>query len=340
MKAFGIYEAGDHTKITELTNYPKPELDASTSKCLLVKVKGVSLNPVDYKVRKNSDPPGPQGKILGWDAAGTVEQVGADVKGYKVGDEVYYAGDVTKPGSDAEFQLVDERIVGKKPKSVGFAEAAGFPLVSLTAWELLFDSLKVKEGEGSGDAILIVGAAGGVGSMLTQLAKKLTKLTVIATASRPDTIEWVKKMGADHVITHREPLPPQIKELGITPKYVACLNGSDSHFGGVVELIKPRGHIAMIDDPKELDLIKFKPFKSKALTFSAELMFTRSLFDTEDIEEQKVILNRVSEMLDAGTIQSIVTENLGSLDAETLKNAHENQEKGKSIGKNVLSVDF
>lgn len=266
--------------------------------------------------------------------------MGPEVKSYKVGDEVFYAGEFTKPGTNAEYQCVDERIVGKKPAKLGFAEAAGFPLTSITAWEVLFDCLGVKEGEGSGQSLLVVGAAGGVGSILIQLAKKLTKLTVIATASRPDTIEWVKKMGADHVINHRNPLPAQIKELGLEPKYVAGLNGTEGHLGAIIELIKCRGHIAVIDDPESLDLVKYPNFKLKALTFSWEFMFARSMFQAEDIDAQQKLLTRVSEMIDSGDIASIVTGNHGSLSLETLKKAHAAQASGKSIGKSVLSVDL
>lgn len=269
-----------------------------------------------------------------------MEEVGAEVTSYQVGDEVYYAGEFTKPGTDAEYQCVDERIVGKKPTKLGFAESAGFPLTTITAWEVLFDSLGAKEGEGSGQSLLILGAAGGVGSILIQLAKKLTKLTVIATASRPDTIEWVKKMGADHVINHRNPLPPQMKDLGLEPKYVAGLNGTDGHMEGIIDLIKCRGHIAIIDDPEAIDLAKFPTFKLKALTFSWEFMFARSMFHAEDMDYQRELLSRVSEMIDSGAITTIVTGNLGSLSLDSLKKAHEAQASGKSIGKSVLSVDF
>ena len=293
------------------------------------------------KVREWFDAPdGNPHRILGWDAAGIVEEVGAEVTTYKVGDEVFYAGEFTKPGTDAEYQCVDERIVGRKPAKLGFAEAAGFPLTTITAWEVLFDSLGVKEGEGSGQSLLILGAAGGVGSILIQLAKKLTKLIVIATASRPDTNEWVKKMGADHVINHHNPLPAQIKELGLEPKYVAGLNGTDGHMGGIIELIKCRGHVAIIDDPEALDLAKYPTFKLKALTFTWEFMFARSMFQAEDMDAQQKLLSRVSGMIDSGDITSIVTGNLGPLSLDTLKKAHEAQASGKVIGKSVLSVDF
>ncbi|MDV7341048.1 zinc-binding alcohol dehydrogenase family protein [Terasakiella sp. A23] len=299
---------------------------------LLVEVHGVSVNPVDTKVRVRAEPDGGP-KVLGYDAAGIVTQVGSDVTKFKVGDEVFYAGDITRPGTNSALHVVDERIVGKKPTSLGFAEAAGMPLTSITAWELLFDQLRVTEGGGEGESILVIGAAGGVGSILVQLAKKLTKLTVIATASRQDTIDWVNKMGADHVINHREPIAAQVKDLGLEPKYVAALTGTDGHFDQIIELIKPRGSIAFIDDPETLDI---KAGKQKALTFSWEFMFTRSMFQTDDIAEQQNLLTRVSEMLDDGTLIFTVTNNLGKISAATITNAHKIQESGTVIGKNVL----
>jgi NADPH:quinone reductase len=318
----------DINSLVEITlPTPKPEpLD------LLVEVKGISVNPVDVKVRANM-PPDDGAKVLGFDAAGVVRQVGSSVSKFKVGDEVFYAGDITRAGTNAEFHIVDERIVGKKPKSLGFADAAGFPLTSITAWEILFNSFAIKEGEGKGESLLIIGGAGGVGSILIQLAKKLTKLKVIATASRPQTIEWAQKMGADHVINHHESIVDQAKDLGLAPRYVASLTGTDGHFSAIVELIKPRGHIALIDDPQTLDI---KSGKLKALTFSWEFMFTRSMFQTEDIEKQHELLNRVSELIDDGSLISTVTNNLGIISAETLKNAHSLQESGSVIGKNVL----
>lgn len=335
MKAIGYKKAGPITESESLIefNANTPELNPND---LLVEVKGISLNPVDVKVRAMPQfgPEEGQTKIIGYDAAGIVKNVGSDVNKFKVGDEVFYAGDILRPGTNSELHVVDERIVGKKPKSLDFAEAAAFPLTSITAWEILFDSLALKEGDGNGESILIIGAAGGVGSILIQLAKKLTNLTVIATASRPDTIEWVKKMGADHVITHRESLVEQVKELNLEPRYVASLNGTEEHFSGIVELIKPRGHIALIDDPQSLDI---NSIKMKSLSFSWEFMFARSMFQTEDIEKQHELLNKVSELIDEGTLISTATSNLGNLTVETLMEAHVQQESGRVIGKNVLS---
>jgi zinc-binding alcohol dehydrogenase family protein len=204
-------------------------------------------------------------RILGFDAAGIVKEVGSETTRFRPGDEVLYAGDITRPGTNAAFHIVDERIVGRKPSSLGFAEAAGMPLTTITAWEILFDSFGLKEGEGAGEALLVIGGAGGVGSILIQLAKKLTGLNVIATASRSDTRAWVEKMGADHIVNHRKPLDEEMKALGISPRYVASLTHTDKHFASIIELIKPRGHIALIDDPKALDVV---PLKSKALSLS------------------------------------------------------------------------
>lgn len=270
---------------------------------------------------------------MGFDAAGTVAAIGSEVTGYAVGDEVFYAGDVTRPGSNAEYQLVDERITGRKPASLDFVEAAGLPLTSITAWEMLFDSFRLTEGGGAGQSLLVVGGAGGVGSILIQLAKKLTDLTVIATASRTETEDWVRKMGADHVVDHRGDLAAQIAKLGLAPAYVAALTATDQHWPAIIELIAPRGHIALIDDPKALDIA---PAKFKALSISWEFMFTRSMFATPDIAVQQDLLNRVSGMLDAGELISTVTERGSALTVDTLTAAHLLQESGRMIGKQVL----
>lgn len=331
MKAIGYNQAGIITAPDALIEFETatPKLDPCD---LLVEVRGISVNPVDVKVRANMTPNNGT-KIIGYDAAGIVQEVGSHVKKFKVGDEVYYAGDITRPGTNSELHAVDERIVGRKPKSLGFAEAAGLPLTSITAWELLFDSFGIKENEAKDDSLLIIGGAGGVGSILIQLAKKLTGLTVIATASRPETIEWVKKMGSDHVINHYGSLVEQIKALGIEPRYVASLTGTNGHFPAIIDLIKPRGHIALIDDPKSLDIMTGK---TKALTFSWEFMFARPMYQTKDIAKQHELLNRISELIDDGTLVCTVTKNYGKISVEMLKAAHEQQESGKVIGKNVL----
>jgi len=331
MKAIGYNQAGPISAEESFIEI-ETEIPEVGPQDLLVEVRGISLNPVDVKVRSKVEPKKGT-KVIGYDAAGIVREVGSNVSKFKVGDEVFYAGDITRAGTNSELHAVDERIVGKKPQSLDFTESAALPLTSITAWELLFDSFALKEGDGKGKILLIIGGAGGVGSILIQLARKLTGLTVIATASRPETVEWVQKMGADHVINHRESLVDQINNLGLEPHYVASLNGTAEHFPGIIELIKPRGHIAIIDDPGSAEI---GSFKFKALSFSWEFMFTRSMFQTEDMEKQHELLNRVSELIDDGTLISTVTAKLGKLSVETLKEAHVQQESGRVIGKNVI----
>lgn len=331
MKAIGYKNAGPISAKNALieveTDMPQPGPND-----LLVEVHGVSVNPVDVKVRANAQPDGAL-RVLGFDAAGIVKEVGPETTRFRPGDEVFYAGDITRPGSNAAFQAVDERIVGRKPSSLDFTEAAGMPLTTITAWEILFDSFGLKEGEGTGDALLVIGGAGGVGSILIQLAKKLTGLEVVATASRPDTRAWVEKMGADHIVNHRKPLDEEMKALGVSPRYVASLTNTDQHFASISELVKPRGHIALIDDPKALDIV---PLKSKALSVSWEFMFTRAMYRTEDMDAQHLLLNRVADLLDSGALTPTVNERFGAMSVANLRRAHELQESGAAIGKSVL----
>lgn len=328
MKAFGYERAGSADVLTAIDT-ARPAIGPRD---LLVAVKGVSVNPVDVKLRAAAAPEG-GARILGFDAAGIVVETGAEVTAFKPGDEVFYAGDVTRPGTNAELHAVDERIVGRKPASLDFTEAAGLPLTSITAWEILFDSFRLAEGGGAGDSLLVVGGAGGVGSILIQLARKLTGLTVIATASRPETRDWVTRMGAHHVIDHREPMAEQVAELGLAPRYVAALTATDTHYPDILKLIAPRGQIALIDDPARLDIAPAKP---KAITISWEFMFTRPMFATADMHVQRDLLNRVSALVDDGTLVSTVTEQAGKLGPETLRAAHVRQESGRVIGKQVL----
>ncbi|WP_339641278.1 zinc-binding alcohol dehydrogenase family protein [Jannaschia helgolandensis] len=331
MKAIGYKYAGpvDGNGALQMIDMQSPKIGPHD---LLVAVKGISVNPVDVKLRAARAPEDVSG-VLGFDAAGTVVEVGSEVSRYAVGDDVFYAGDVTRAGTNSELHAVDERIVGKKPAKLDFVESAGLPLTSITAWEMLFDSFRLSENAGEGQSLLVIGGAGGVGSILIQLAKTLTKLTVIATASRSETETWVRKMGADHVIDHRGDMVAQLKALDLTPTYVAALTATDQHWPAIVELIAPRGHIALIDDPGNLDI---GPAKPKALTISWEFMFTRSMFETVDITVQRDLLNRVSDMIDAGTLQSTVTERADALTVETLTQAHKLQESGRVIGKQVL----
>jgi zinc-binding alcohol dehydrogenase family protein len=331
MKAIGYTDAGPISAENALIEFDA-DVPQPGPNDLLVEVRGISVNPVDVKVRANMQPEGAP-RILGFDAAGVVKEVGSETTRFRPGDEVFYAGDITRPGTNAAFHVVDERIVGRKPSSLGFAEAAGMPLTTITAWEILFDSFGLEEGEGAGEALLVVGGAGGVGSILIQLAKKLTGLTVIATASRSDTRAWVEKMGADHAVNHRKPLDEEMKALGISPRYVASLTHTDQHFASIVDLIKPRGHIALIDDPKVLDVL---PLKRKALSVSWEFMFTRSMFQTEDMDAQHLLLNSVANLLDSGTLISTANRHGGTLSAANLRSAHELQESGTAIGKTVL----
>jgi zinc-binding alcohol dehydrogenase family protein len=303
---------------------------------LLVEVHAVSVNPVDTKVRKSAKPEAGQWKVLGWDATGIVKAVGPDVTLFKPGDRVWYAGSIARAGSNSELQLVDERIVGRMPASLDFAAAAALPLTGLTAWEMLFDRLQVPTGEeGKGKTLLVIGAAGGVGSILVQLARQLTSVTIIGTASRPETREWVRELGAHHVIDHSKPLAEQITAAGLpAPDYVTSLTHSDLHFDQVVEAIAPQGKYALIDDPTTpIDIMKFK---RKAVSLHWELMFTRSLFNTPDMIEQHHILNRLAGLVDAGTIRTTANENFGRINAENLRRAHALIESNKARGKIVL----
>lgn len=300
---------------------------------LLVRVHAVSVNPVDTKVRLNRAPAAGAPVVLGWDAAGEVISAGSAVTQFKPGDRVFYAGDLNRPGSNAELQLVDARIVGRMPASLDFARAAALPLTSITAWELLFDRLGVTDQtEGR---LLVVGAAGGVGSILTQLARQLTKLEVIGTASRPGTQAWVRERGAHHVIDHRQPLTAGLERLGIDAvTHVASLTQTEAHFTELIAALAPQGKLALIDDPKgPLDA---RPLKAKSLSLHWELMFTRSMFSTADMAAQGALLNRVAALVDEGRIRTTLGENFGRIDAANLRRAHALIETGTAQGKVVL----
>ena len=302
---------------------------------LLVAVKAVSVNPVDTKIRKRVVPDAGEWKVLGWDCAGTVVAAGPEVTGFKPGDDVYYAGAIGRSGSNAEFHLVDERIVGRKPSSIGFAEAAAIPLTAVTAWETLFDRLDVRRPvPGVTPAILIIGGAGGVGSIAIQLARRLTDLVVIATASRPETVEWVQALGAHHVIDHSKPLAAAIAELGLgAPPFVFSTTNTDKHIAEIAELIAPQGRFALIDDPGVVDIAAFK---TKSVSVHWELMYTRTIFQTADMAEQGRLLTEVAGLVDDGTLRTTLTETLGPINAANLKRAHTLLESGRTIGKVVL----
>ncbi|MCR9088785.1 MAG: zinc-binding alcohol dehydrogenase family protein [Rhodobacteraceae bacterium] len=302
---------------------------------LLVRVRAVSVNPVDTKVRRSRAPQGGDPVILGWDAVGEVVEVGDDVETHKIGDTVWYAGAIDRPGTNAEFHLVDERIVGRKPASVSDGAAAALPLTSLTAHEMLFERLRVTDPvPGAAPAVLIIGGAGGVGSIAIQLLRAKTDLTVIATASRKETMSWVRELGAHHVIDHSRPLPDQVDALGLgQPGSVFSTTHTGSYIGQVAELIAPQGRFGLIDDPETLDV---SAFKTKAVSIHWEMMFTRSLFQTPDMGRQGTILNEVAGLLDAGKIRSTATESLGVINAANLRQAHETLESGTARGKLVL----
>ncbi len=303
---------------------------------LRVAVRAVSVNPVDTKVRKPKAQIESTPRVLGWDAAGVVDAVGAEVRGFAIGDEVYYAGSVTRAGSNAEFQLVDARIVAKKPSSMTFAEAAALPLTSLTAWEALFERLHIDDsGIDAGQSLLIVNGAGGVGSIAIQLAKRVAGLTVITTASRPETIDWCRAHGADVVIDHHGDLVAQLKAAGFEHvDYIFCCNDTDQHFPALAAAIRPQGTICSIVEnarPLPVELLK-----NKSAAFVWEFMFTRAMFGTPDMAEQGAILARVAELVDAGVLKSTLTETLSPINAANLRRAHAQLERGKTIGKLVL----
>lgn len=311
---------------------PRP---VATGRDLLVEVRAVSVNPVDTKVRRRAAAEAGEWKVLGWDAAGVVVEAGPEASFFKPGDAVFYAGALGRQGTNAEFHLVDERIVGKKPATLDWAEAAALPLTSLTAWETLFDRLQVAQPVvGVAPMLLIIGGAGGVGSIAVQLARKLTDLTVIATASRAETQQWVRDLGAHHVVDHSKPLAEQVKALGLgEPAFVFSTTNTDQHLGAIAELIAPQGRFALIDDPATLDI---SGFKRKSVSVHWELMFTRSMFETADMEAQHAILNEVSRLVDAGEIRTTLTETYGPINAANLRRAHSLLESGRARGKIVL----
>jgi NADPH:quinone reductase len=310
------------------------ERPEATGRDLLVAIKAVSVNPVDVKLRVRVDPAG-AAKVLGFDAAGIVVEVGPEATLFKPGDEVFYAGSISRPGTNAEFHLVDERIVGRKPRTVSFAEAAALPLTAITAWELLFDRLGVAVGPGEDHrSVLIIGGAGGVGSIAIQLARRLTDLTIIATASRPETAAWCRDLGAHHVIDHSKPLEPQLVAIGMpSVDIVLGLTGTDQHLAEIAQVVAPQGRFGLIDDPKALDATLFK---RKSVSVHWEFMFTRAVFETPDMIEQHRLLNEVARMVDDGVLRSTLAEIVGPIDAVTLKRAHASVESGRSRGKLVL----
>lgn len=333
MKAVAYQKAGPITSPEALVEV-ELETPVAEGHDLLVRVQAVSVNPVDTKIRKNVSADNNQWKTLGWDAVGVVEAIGDKVSQFKVGDVVWYAGALNRQGSNSELQLVDERIVGHKPKTLEPREAAALPLTAITAWEMLFDRLQVPKVAPENTSILVIGGAGGVGSITIQLLKQLTNLTIITTASRAETKEWVKQLGADYVLDHSQPLTTQIKQLGLNaPLYVFSTTQTDQHLSDIVELIAPQGHFGLIDDPAQLDI---KPFKSKSVSVHWEFMFTRSMYQTQDMVKQSELLNEVSELVDAGKIKTTLSQVLSPINAQNLKLAHQQIESGTTKGKIVL----
>lgn len=305
-----------------------------TGRDLLVEVKAVSVNPVDTKVRAPKETVEKSPRVLGWDASGIVVEVGPDATLFKAGDEVWYAGDITRPGSNQQFHLVDERIVGRKPASITHGEAAALPLTAITAWEAFFDRLHIEpDGSAEGQSILIIGGAGGVGSIAIQLAR-WAGLTVIATASRPETISWVRALGAHHVVNHREDLVAQVRAGGFDHvDHIAIFNDM-RHWNAAVELIRPQGGIVSIDDTNLP--MPMAGMKTKAASLHWEFMFARAMHETPDMIEQHRLLSRVAELVDAGVVRTTVTETLSPINAENLRRAHQMVESGAMIGKVVL----
>lgn len=334
MKAIAYYASLPINDPQSLQDIELPEPVAGP-RDLLVEVKAISVNPVDTKIRQNVQPEAGTAKVLGWDVAGVVKAVGSEASLFKVGDKVFYAGSIARAGGNSELHVVDERIVGHMPKSLGFAEAAALPLTAVTAWELLFERLQIREGQAdAGQSLLIVGAAGGVGSILTQLASRLTGLKVIGTASRAETQDWVHELGASLVIDHSRPLSEELKKAGqASVTHVASLTQTDAHLDQLVEALAPQGRLGLIDDPKSLDVTKLK---RKSLSLHWEFMYTRSLFETADMQEQHKLLNRVAELIDAGILKTTLGEHFGTINAANLRRAHALLESGKAKGKIVL----
>ena len=335
MKAIGFYQGGGIDRDDALLDIDVPD-PAIGDRDLLVRVQAVSVNPVDTKVRGGAKPKEGRPMILGFDAAGIVEAVGPGVTLFAPGDEVFYAGTIKRQGTNAELHAVDERIVGRKPHSLSWAEAAAMPLTALTAWELLFDRLRVpRSSDASAKSILIINGAGGVGSMLTQLARQLTGLQVIATASRPETIAWVEGLGAHHVIDHHKPLDEELARIGAgTVNYVASLASSDRNLPLFPKIIAPQGSLALIDDVKSLDIVGLR---QKSISVAWEGVFTRSIYETEDMIEQHHSLNEISRLVDAGVLRTTLSSEAGPIDAAHMKAVHRLVEGGKTIGKIVLA---
>jgi zinc-binding alcohol dehydrogenase family protein len=332
MRAIGYRKPSPELDHLEAFDIPRPKPEGRD---LLVEVRAVSVNPVDYKVASGTAPEPGAIKVVGYDAAGIVAEAGSEARLFKPGDEVFYAGSIGRQGTDMEFHLVDERIVGRKPRTLDFAAAAALPLTSITAWEAMFDRLDVaKPVPGAARAILILGGAGGVGSIAIQLARQLTDLTIVATASRPETVQWAKDMGAHHVLDHKKPLTPQIAALGMgSPAFIFATSPIGGLIADLAELIAPQGRVALING----EAADLSVFRSKSVSIHYELMFTRPLLQTADIEAQHRLLNEVADLVDSGRVHSTMRENYGRIDPANLMRAMAFLKSGRAIGKIVLA---
>lgn len=335
MKAIGFKKSLPIDEAESFIEFEK-EMPQPTGHDILVKIEAISVNPVDYKIRQSAakDKVLDEPKIIGWDAIGTVTSVGEQASIFKAGDKVFYAGDITKPGTNQEYQLVDERIVGFAPKKTSIEAAAAMPLTSLTAYEILFDRLRLSREKDAGKSVLIIGGAGGVGSVAIQLAKHVLGLNVIATASRPNTIQWCKNLGADFVVNHKD-LIQEVKNAGFeTVDFILDFVDVNQYWDAFVQLIKPQGKIGSISDPTEA--VNLRQIKGKSVSFHWELMFTRSMFQTEDMIRQHEILNEIARLLDEGSLQSTLNTTIAGFSPDNLKEAHRLLETNKTIGKVVI----
>lgn len=333
MKAVAYTHCHPITHEDALIDLILPEPGQPHGHDLLIEVRAVAVNPVDTKIRRAADPAG-EPRILGFDAAGVVIARGPEAKMFWVGQEVFYAGSIARPGSNAEQQLVDERIVGIKPRFLSFAQAAALPLTAITAWEALFDRLGIIRGKAAdGAAILIIGGAGGVGSIAIQLARRLTGLKVITTASRPETKAWCEHLGAHFVLNHAVPLAPQVKAIGLPVPYVFSTTHTEKHWPDIVEIVAPQGRVCLIDD---LGAASVQALKSKSASLHWEYMFARPVHGTADMIAQHRLLDEVSHMIDEGVLKTTLGEHFGKIDAANMIRAHALQESGTAKGKIVL----
>jgi len=335
MKAVGLTRYLPITDPESLLDVELPD-PVAAGRDLLVEVRAVAVNPVDTKVRSPKSQTEATPRVLGWDAAGVVKAVGDRVTLFKPGDEVYYAGSIARPGCNSELHLVDERIVGRKPRTIGFAEAAALPLTTITAWEGLFDRLGVsRTGGHAGASILLIGGAGGVGSIAIQLAKQLGRLRVIATASRPESARWVRELGADDVVDHTKPLADQLRELGVPEvDYLMCLTAPGPYFEQFAPIIRPQGKICMIVESAAP--LPLGTLMRKSATVAWELMFTRALFETPDMIEQHALLDATADLVERGVVKTTLGQHAGKINAANLRSAHQALEEGHVTGKLVL----